>query len=141
MADAAKEAEEAAKKEKEKELARAAGGNEAEELQRLLEEGVSADAKDGKGRTALWIASQFGNDDCTAALLSSAKETGTVTGNEQKVLAGEAYAGWGAGSASAASGSGSATAGTVSGTAGNVSSCACTSCAPHTPEGELQARS
>ena len=52
----------------------------------------------------------------------------------KKVLAGEAYAGWGAGSASAASGSGSATAGTVSGTAGNVSSCACTSCAPHTPE-------
>ena len=41
------EPEEAAKKAKEEELVSAAGGNRAEEVQRLLEEGVSAEAKDG----------------------------------------------------------------------------------------------
>ena len=62
MADAAKEAEEAAKKEKEEELAAAVKDNKAEDVQRLLEDGVSADAKDSIGQPALMWAGLNGND-------------------------------------------------------------------------------
>ena len=55
MADAAKEAEEAAKKEKEKELAEAAASNKAEDVQRLLEQGVSADAKDLRNQYGRYV--------------------------------------------------------------------------------------
>ena len=50
-----------AEKEKEEELAEAAENNEAEELQRLLEEGVSPDAKNAGGNPAIYCAAESGH--------------------------------------------------------------------------------